>query len=575
MKEWSGVTVATVLAMVLNVAFASRDGSYPIGDDVLHVRASWLAAEEFLRTGSPWRLYFVGWNDAYPPLLYWVYTFFRALGLSHDPATLATLQSFVPLLAGGLYVLGRRLGGPVCGGVALLLGLGSPAALMYSRMYFLDVPLLGLVSASLACLLASEGFSKRGPSLGFGLGLALAMLLKWVAVLFLLPPAWLALWLHSRTPARTAVLSGLAALAALAVLAGTAVAAARLGPPPELRLGLWTAALAAGVLAARAVQPRNLAATWLAPLALAAPWYYVFAPALVFHLEFVFVQRNFDRALAPTDPGTWVNAVALARDGLLVPAGLVALVLALVLRPGQGPRDRWVLAGGLLVGFLGLIPLLFHEVRYQLPLVAFAAPLAAFAPTLLPAPLRGSGWAVLGLSGLLCMVGWVLPVPGARPATHADPARLRLLQWNVPPALGWLPQERPDRQRAQAILQRLGEGVVRWPPEAGLNPHWLSFEALRLGLPLLFDRDGRYARPAWRIERDPEGEWEVPGARLRLVPQPDPQTLPVELVARAQAPPPLPVWRPELYSWARSIPGHEAWVPSGEGAAPRPGREGP
>lgn len=568
MREVLAVAVATVLAVALNMAFAARDGSYPIGDDVLHVRASWLAAEEVFRTGSLWRLYFVGWNDAYPPLLYWVYTVFRLLGVPHETATTAAIQTFLPLLTGGLYVTGRRLAGPVCGGVALLLGLGSPAALMYSRMYFLDVPLLALVSAGVALLLHSDGFRRRGPSIGFGVTLALAMLLKWTAVLFLLPPAWIAWWSTSRRPLRAAALSAVAALAGLGLLGGSAVVAAHTGPAPGLRLGLWTSALAAGILVARAVRARYLAVTWLAPLALAAPWYYVFAPALVFHLEFVFVQRNFDRALSPTDPGTWVNALALARDGLLVPAALVALLLALVVRPRAGPPDRWILAGGLVAGFLALVPMLFHEIRYQLPLLAFAAPLAAFAPTLLP--LRPASWAVLGVSGLLSWVGWVLPLDGARPVSHADPAQLRLMQWNVPPALGWRPQERPDRQEAARALERLGAGVVRWPPEAGLNPHWLSFEARRRGLPVLFDRDGRYARPAWRAERDPDGEWQVPGASLKLVPQPDPEALDPAWVALAQAPPPLPVWRPELYGWHRTIPGHEAWVPAGEGEAPGP-----
>src|SRR5690606_10066294 len=139
--------------------------------------------------------------------------------------------------------------------------------------------------------------------------------------------------------------------------------------------------------------------------------------------------------------------------------------------------------GGALLSFLAVAAMLFKEVRYLLPLVAFAAPLAAWAAGLLPRPLRAPAWAVLMLSGALGLAGWLLPLPGARPVTHPDWAASRRVDYPPPPPLGWLPETPSRRDALRERIRGVGGGVVRWPARAGLNPHWLNLEAARMGVP--------------------------------------------------------------------------------------------
>lgn len=102
----------------------------------------------------------------------------------------------------GTYLLGRRQHG-VAGGL-LSAGLLSTfsAVINLSRDYHYDFPAAAFVTLAVACLLASDGFTRLGPATGFGIFLGLATLTKSMAAPFLLGPLCCELWSGLRGGAR-------------------------------------------------------------------------------------------------------------------------------------------------------------------------------------------------------------------------------------------------------------------------------------------------------------------------------------------------------------------------------------
>ena len=129
----------------------------------------------------------------YPPFVPGVTALlYQIAGRSYETA-MSTQVLFLVLLVFGTWALGNRLLGSPAGLLAGLLLLAAPGIRLNASEYMLDLPLAAMVVAAACALLSSEGFSRRGASLAFGLLAGIGMLTKWTFFVFLALPVLLAL----------------------------------------------------------------------------------------------------------------------------------------------------------------------------------------------------------------------------------------------------------------------------------------------------------------------------------------------------------------------------------------------
>ena len=214
--------VAAVCAsfIALSVWWVLYDQSIPGGGDPgthLHTASN---AADLLERGDLigiFELGPVGDSFFYPPLVHTIGAIPAAFGLAvGDWGVIAVNLVFVPMLAGGVYSVGKRVYSPSAGMLAALLALGTPMVLSLFHTFVLDAPLAATIAVAVAALLASERFSQRRASIVAGALIGLALLVKPAAPLYLIGPVAVMLigggWRQWRN-------LGLAALAAL-ILAG-------------------------------------------------------------------------------------------------------------------------------------------------------------------------------------------------------------------------------------------------------------------------------------------------------------------------------------------------------------------
>ena len=218
----------------------------------------------------------LAYSDYYPPLVHWgAVILYRLLGVSEDVAPLVNVFYLAVLLGstfwiaagwaageGGLPVgyreaTGKPTGRPPSpfwtGALAATLAGLFPILFAMSRYFYLDFALAALVALDLALLLAGDRFRRRWPSLGFGLVLGLAFLVKWTAAAFVIGPLiYIVLrsgtlpfaWRHSRAllphwgRLAACLLAGVGVIALWFALAGDVVLTLRLGWWLALPLGL-------------------------------------------------------------------------------------------------------------------------------------------------------------------------------------------------------------------------------------------------------------------------------------------------------------------------------------------------
>lgn len=308
----------------------------------------------------------------------------------------AVLLGFLGLALVALFLLGRRLFDAPTGLLAALI-FGAAPFVVYSLTNFqLDLPLAATVALALLALVATEEFSRVGPSLLLGVVLALGLLVKPPFAVYLLPPLALETWRLFRAPER----------------------AKRLG---------------------------NLALALVLGGALSLPWYGL----RLFGLPFQVGSRAFKQAAESGYPETLTAASLGFYPRLLLPTfGLLAGFLfvwglfALARQPGV----RGLLWAATLVPFGIFLFIQNKNLRYVLPLLPAAALIAAGSLRAL-APAWRRALTVMVILGSVVQVG--IAAFGIPPAPSFTPLGLPLFMSFPPSAAEW-----PNRQILNAIVER-------------------------------------------------------------------------------------------------------------------------
>ncbi|UCH79321.1 MAG: glycosyltransferase family 39 protein [Candidatus Coatesbacteria bacterium] len=179
------IAAALVFHLLANTAWWRAYDVPPSWDTALHLRQA-LAYSDALREGRWADLRDV--DDYYPPLSRLPAALAHLiLSRTENVAAAANFAWFI-LLVVGTYGLARTWGGRRAGGAAALFVAFTPFLYHHTRFYTTVVPTAAAAVAALWALAAAAGFSRRGPSLVFGLAFGLALLTKWTVAAFVLPP---------------------------------------------------------------------------------------------------------------------------------------------------------------------------------------------------------------------------------------------------------------------------------------------------------------------------------------------------------------------------------------------------
>lgn len=148
-----------------------------------------LAYNNIFQTVSPSSFFeALAFADYYPPLVHFgMVAAYKIFGVNEDIATMTNVV-YLALLLGATWYVAKRVEGVGVATLATLIIGTFPMIYIMSRYLYLDFALTAMVAVSLALLLATDRFTRRVPSLLFGLALGLSFLVKWTAAAFLAAP---------------------------------------------------------------------------------------------------------------------------------------------------------------------------------------------------------------------------------------------------------------------------------------------------------------------------------------------------------------------------------------------------
>jgi hypothetical protein len=343
-REWAAVAGGFVALALVAAAWVAIDRRPPDWDHANHLERAVRCAGDLAR-GDVRAI--LERSSFYPPLVPCLAGAVYLVAPSDAAAAQSVIVGFLGLGMAAVYLLGRALAGGRVGVAAALLFGTAPFVVFSTLRFQLDLPLASMVALALLALVGSDGLTRRGPALAFGLVAGLGLLTKPTFPLYVAPPAIVALARGGRRGLGNAALA-------------VAVAAA-LGLP-------WFGPRLLGLGAQLDARAFAQAAEAGAPPALSRA-------GLTFYLRFLGPQLGF----------------------LTAALFLVGLAVALV-------RRQWLLLTAVVAPFVVLELIQNKNLRYALPLLAAAAVVAALALDALPARAR-RGSAVVLAAGALLQVG--------------------------------------------------------------------------------------------------------------------------------------------------------------------------
>lgn len=155
-----------------------------------------LVYNDIFKAGSAQSLYnALAYSDYYPPFVHFtVNLLYRFFGVNEDVAVMVNIF-YVFLLFGATWSVARRLAaGRAVPLLAVTFLATFPMIFIMSRYLYLDLALTAMVAVTVALLLETERFTRRGMALLFGASMGLAFLIKWTAAAFLSGPLVFMLW---------------------------------------------------------------------------------------------------------------------------------------------------------------------------------------------------------------------------------------------------------------------------------------------------------------------------------------------------------------------------------------------
>jgi hypothetical protein len=364
-------------------------------------------------------------SSFYPPLVTCTAGALYRLLPSDALAGQITMWLFLGLGMLGTYLLGRRVGGDLVGGVAAVLFGTAPFVVFSALRFQLDLPLAAFVAVSLWALTTTDSFTRRTPALLTGMVFGLGLLTKASFPLYVLPAVIVSL--------RRFRQSGVLAHASHTLAVATIVALPWYGPRA---FGILTQVGArAGRQAAESGHPDPL--TWM---------------GLSFY-------------------PTWIVPQLGVVTVLLMLAGLVVAVR----------RGQVGLVASVLVPFTLCALIQNKNLRYTLPILPAAAVVAGLAFGALGPRLRRGAGAVVAIGALLQVGATAFGVP-------PSPSILRGVPWlmaSAPSTDDWRQRE----VLAVLMRESGGQAVVSVVPNSAyFSVSNFRYFAVRDGLPLRFVR---------------------------------------------------------------------------------------
>jgi len=284
---------AIVLAAVIAVTVAATlywlyVNRVLVGHDATAYLVASLKYTEFFNRLSPGALFEgLTYPEYRTPFLYLAtQPFFWLFGASADSAQ-GTNVVALPVVVVLTYALGRTIAGRRSGLVAATLTALLPMMAAMARLYYTEMHLTVVVTASLLALLLADGFHRRGWALAWGALAGLGLLVKWTYPMYVALPLLWVLWRGGFFGAQRAALRRLRVdwrRLLLAAAIGTGLALLWYWPnralAAELPAGVWMLpawAILWSLAAYAQLQPsspvNNIWAALLLGAAIASLWY--------------------------------------------------------------------------------------------------------------------------------------------------------------------------------------------------------------------------------------------------------------------------------------------------------------
>jgi dolichyl-phosphate-mannose-protein mannosyltransferase len=213
LPAWGAIAMV-VASIAITGWWLSVNEGVPYNDAAQHLFWS-LHVHDLISSGKPEQVF--DFRSFYPPATFLLGAAATYVGgVTVAAPILAQNLVYVPLLALACFQIGRMLGGPRAGLLAVAFALGSPLVIEQFHVFMLDAPQAALVAVAAWLILASERFSRTGIAALAGLAVGVGIESKQLVPLYL---AGLVACVLARGGWRN--WRGFAVFAALALLVGS------------------------------------------------------------------------------------------------------------------------------------------------------------------------------------------------------------------------------------------------------------------------------------------------------------------------------------------------------------------
>lgn len=517
---------AAILLAVIAVTLAAnlywlRENVVMVGHDATAYLVASLNYTDFFNRLSPAALFEgLTYSEYRTPFLYLAtQPFFWLFGADADSAQWTNVVT-LPVVIVLTYALGRVVAGRRAGIIAAAITALLPMMTAMARLYYTEMHLTAVVTASLLALLLADGFRRRGWAWAWGVLAGLGLLVKWTYPMYVALPLLWVLWRNGFIGAQWAALRRLRIdwrRLLLAAAIGTGLALLWYWPnrdlAAELPAGAWMLpswailwSLTAYALLNPASPVGNVWAALFLGASIASLWY---VPRADFIEQLLVIdQVRAPEGASPQSLSNYTRYAGFFYDEHLGPLAFWAIVplalapwLAAWWRRSTLNRSATLLWLSLVSAYVVLSLILQHNARNLVPVLPALAILAAIALLSYrrPFPL------IIGALWLAILTGqWVLTTFQPLAPLLAQSRALWVdSDYVVPPASGstdpgyWIEPAVLERVMAESSgaageeADSLGILVETWEVHRGLFRYLAARDGLNLTIMALTEPDSR------------------------------------------------------------------------------------